>query len=200
MRELNELKAEIFSRSEKRIKERKRKRAAVLALAVPICITVAVCSATLLPKITSDGADGFLEEVTGNLQDNENGSLVCSYTEVTVYGTGDTIDDAAVTITDEVRVTQIFQAVFTGENEATSGSNTMPEDSLQDSNGDPTKHENDNLKGPALVITLTFATAEGDTTTYTLSGNEVTNIDEGVTTILSDEELSELKELLGLYN
>lgn len=195
MRELNELKAEIFSRSEKRIKERKRKRAAVLALAVPICITVAVCSATLLPKITSDGADAFLEEVTGTLEDGTSGSLVCSYTEVTVYGKNDT-----VTITDKVQVTKIFQAVFTGENESAVSNNAMPGDSVQDSNGDPTKHESDNLKGPAREITITFATAEGDTTTYTLSGNEVTNVDEGVTTILSDEELSELKELLGLYN
>jgi len=42
MRELNECKAEVFRRSDNRIKERRRKFNRVLALCVPLCLILTI--------------------------------------------------------------------------------------------------------------------------------------------------------------
>lgn len=70
MRELNECKAEILRRSEKRIKDRKRKLSRVLAACVPMCLVFVLCAAFVLPSAVSGdsdnlkGADGTLGTLT----------------------------------------------------------------------------------------------------------------------------------------
>jgi len=56
MRELNECKAEVFRRSEQRIKER-RKRRRILALCMPLCVIIAVLSVTVFYLGKPDGRD-----------------------------------------------------------------------------------------------------------------------------------------------
>ena len=51
MREINECTAEVFRRSEKRIKERKRNRNRILAFCVPLCLIVTVWSIMILPAM-----------------------------------------------------------------------------------------------------------------------------------------------------
>ncbi len=51
MRELNECTAEVFRRSEKRIKERKRNRNRILALCIPFCLIVTVWSVMIRPAM-----------------------------------------------------------------------------------------------------------------------------------------------------
>ena len=61
MRNFEERKAEVFRRSENRIKERKRNRNRILAMCIPICLVITVWSIMILPTIcllyTSDAAD-----------------------------------------------------------------------------------------------------------------------------------------------
>jgi len=56
MRELNECKAEVFRRSNNRIKERRRKFNRVLALCVPLCLILTVFSVAILPAMMPAGA------------------------------------------------------------------------------------------------------------------------------------------------
>ena len=55
MRELNECKAEVFRRSENRIKERKKNRNRILALCIPLCLILTVMSITILPAMLPIG-------------------------------------------------------------------------------------------------------------------------------------------------
>ena len=57
MRELNECKAEVFRRSDNRIKERRRKFNRVLALCVPLCLILIIFSFTILPAMMPAGKD-----------------------------------------------------------------------------------------------------------------------------------------------
>lgn len=69
MRELNECKAEVFRRSDNRIKERRRKFNRVLALCVPLCLILTIFSVTILPAMLPAGMDKAPEagNHTGNL-------------------------------------------------------------------------------------------------------------------------------------
>ena len=68
MRELNECKAEVFRRSDNRIKERRRKFNRVLALCVPLCLILTIFSVTILPAMMSAGGDKAAGE--GNYMDS----------------------------------------------------------------------------------------------------------------------------------
>jgi len=57
MRELNECKAEIFRRSEKRIAQGKKRRNRIIALCVPLCILVSLWSVFILPAMMPAGSD-----------------------------------------------------------------------------------------------------------------------------------------------
>ena len=88
MRELNECKAEVFRRSDNRIKERRRKFNRVLALCVPLCLILTIFSITILPammpagKDMAPGADGLSGNATsgdrgdqGNNKEDGNGDM-----------------------------------------------------------------------------------------------------------------------------
>lgn len=51
MREINECTAEVFRRSEKRIKERKRNRNRILMCCIPFLICFTIFSAAILPAM-----------------------------------------------------------------------------------------------------------------------------------------------------
>ncbi|MBE6608913.1 MAG: hypothetical protein E7633_10220 [Ruminococcaceae bacterium] len=55
MREITECTAEVFRRSENRIKERKRNRNRILAMCIPLCLILTVFSATLLQGMIPAG-------------------------------------------------------------------------------------------------------------------------------------------------
>ena len=68
MREINECTAEVFRRSENRIKERKRKRNRILAMCIPLCLIITIFSVTMLPGMLSVGMDSAPED---GFSDNE---------------------------------------------------------------------------------------------------------------------------------
>ena len=57
MRNFEERKAEVFRRSENRIKERKRNRNRILAMCVPLCLILTMFSVTILPAMLPAGMD-----------------------------------------------------------------------------------------------------------------------------------------------
>ena len=57
MRNLNECQAEVFRRSEKRIKERKRNRNRILAMCIPLCLIITIFSVAMIPGMLPAGMD-----------------------------------------------------------------------------------------------------------------------------------------------
>ena len=68
MREINEITAEVFRRSENRIKERRRNRNRILAMCIPLCLIITIFSVTMLPGMLPVGMDSAPED---GFADNE---------------------------------------------------------------------------------------------------------------------------------
>ena len=67
MRSFEERKAEVFRRSENRIKKRKRNRNLILTLLITLCLIVTVWSVTILPSIFSFGTKKSQNDDTVNI-------------------------------------------------------------------------------------------------------------------------------------
>ena len=83
MKGLNEYKAEIFRRSESRIKERRRNRNRVLALCIPLCLILVLIPAAVLPAFTPDSSpDGFTSMTPKNRDQTEHTSRAADRSRV----------------------------------------------------------------------------------------------------------------------
>ena len=91
MRSLDECKAEIFVRSEKRIKEKKKQRLRIIFCSISFCIVATVCSAILFPALNpktdsfSDGTDGNKGD-SGIFMDSFKGEVSKGETQSTATG------------------------------------------------------------------------------------------------------------------
>ena len=79
MKQLDEYKAEIFCRSENKIKQRKNNRNRILAVCIPLCLVLTLFSFTVLSEIWFEGVDGMpqiddLSEFTGDNKACKDGS------------------------------------------------------------------------------------------------------------------------------
>ena len=186
MKDMNEYKAEVFFRSETRIKERRKKRNRILTLCIPLCMVIIIGAVMFLPTMrTAKKANGSYEVFDGN---RTNGSYVCSYTEAVICNGNGTNTDSQI-ITDKVEVTEIFSVIFNLYDGVDKAENC---DEKYEGVQDPPTEEmlND------YVITL--RTEDGAETVYTLDGNELLNVDEDMKIILTDSQLAELKEVLDI--
>lgn len=71
MRDINEITAEVFRRSDKRIKERKRNRNRIIMCCIPFLICITVFSATILPAMmpANDSSPPQNEGAWGGIND-----------------------------------------------------------------------------------------------------------------------------------
>ena len=111
MREIDECKAEVFRRSQKRIKERKKKLNHILSLCIPLFLVVTVCSVMIMPemmpkKAVKNAAEGVIEDSTTS------NSYVCPYTVVMLRNVGSS-NDGSQSVTDKVKGARIFEMIFT---------------------------------------------------------------------------------------
>lgn len=113
MRELNECKAEVLRRSEKRIKERKKARNRILTLCIPLCLILSVWSVTIFQDKLSVGMDSAGEnmEYIGNVPGEEAYEDIVEgkhiYVSVEVKR-----EDEVFQITDSSSVTRVYECVF----------------------------------------------------------------------------------------
>ena len=187
MKDMNEYKAEVFFRSEKRIKERRKKRNRILTICIPLCMVIIMGSVMLLPTMRmAKKANGSYAGFDGN---STNGSYVCSYTEAVIRNGTNT--DSRI-ISDKVEVTEIFTAIFNLYGVADKAE--QESDYYEYAVEDFPEYSGTTLNG--YVITL--RTEEGSETVYVLDGNKLLNVDEDMKIILTDSQLAELKEVLGI--
>ena len=219
MRNIEECKAEVFRRSEERIKERKRTWNRVLACCIPLCLLLVAGGLYIRPLLEpmdeigefKAGDTGIPDRVLGGLDDGFTGSTL-SYTSVKIT---DKTGAAEVSrqVTDAKKVGELgnFIAMYFGVPTLKTDTNVDETYGKETSDGaekdettagqdrDTIEHELRVKYGleekPAHYI-LGFRNAAGEEFLFLLYENHLYNEENGCVVVLSDEKLSALKELL----
>ncbi len=197
MREINECTAEVFRRSEKRIKERKRNRNRILAFCIPLCLIVTVWSIMILPALMpaskSDNNAGEGMDIMGSVDGTE-----AAFVRVEVMSTG-TATQSTILKDDADEVAQIYYTVQSsfvnsGGGNKESAKEEAEDDSLTE-NKDYSQSGTTNMSSGFRII---FTTANGAQTIYSLSGDKLLNETTKQETILTVDQRSNLLNMLGL--
>ena len=196
MRELNECTAEVFRRSKKRIRERRRKRNRVLALCVPICLIVAVWSAIIFPGMIPAAETGDQAQAAGELRGDAEVSIVCPYTAVEIQDAGMFPEEHHNRMTDTAAVAEMFRAIHSlfgdgdvydrMESEIFPAAEDNVNRDLTDSASIPTDY------------TITFTAEDRSQAVYHLSENTLLNVSTNETVFLSDAQVFGLLAVLGI--
>lgn len=199
MRELHECQAEVFRRSEKRIKERKRNRNRILALCLPLCLVLAVWSvvtlSSMLPANNKNSAADGTPEAVGGLSGNS-----AKFISVSVAGISNA-PQTNILVDDVNEVAQIYYSVdsafvYAGEeNDKHSAGNGMIEEKVEDYGDNFSQSESTNL---ASGYTITFTTGTGTQLVYTLNGNVLIDNATNKHVTLTDTQRSQILDQLGL--
>ena len=190
--------AEVFRRCELSIKESKRNRNRILALCIPPCLILTVWSVMILPAMLPAGRDAGAEqdmEFNGSINDSDGAEAKHIYLSVEVK---DNDSDFYSEITDASGVTGVYENVFLAfENqEAANDMSGVIQESTSDGE---TKVSADNSKD-SHSYTITMNAADGSNRIYLLDNNILKDVTFNRTTILTDEQLANLKLALGLTN
>ena len=88
MRELHECQAEVFRRSEKRIKERKQRRNHILMTCIPLVLCLSIFGAFLFPQMDDlkQAPESSNEQFSGAMGTDEDGGLFAGSVEVSGNG------------------------------------------------------------------------------------------------------------------
>lgn len=198
MRNFEERKAEVFRRSENRIKERKRNRNRILAFCIPLCLIVTVWSIMILPAMMpaskSDNNAGEGMDIMGSVD-----GTAAAYVRVEVMSTG-TATQSAILKDDADEVAQIYYTVQSsfvnsGGGNKESAKEEAEDDALTDENKDYSQSGTTNLSSGFRII---FSTENGAQTIYSLSGDTLINETTKQETILAEDQRSNLLNMLGL--
>lgn len=197
MREINECTAEVFRRSEKRIKERKRNRNRILALCIPLCLIVTIWSVMILPAMLpaskSDNNAGEAMDIIGSVD-----GTGAAFVRVEVMSTG-TATQSTILKDDADEVAQIYYTVQSSFVNSGGGNkesvNEEAEDDALTENKDYSQSGTTNLSSGFRII---FTTENGAQTIYSLSGDKLINETTKQETILTENQRSNLMNMLGL--
>ena len=183
MRDLSEYKAEIFRRSEEKIKERKRNRNRTFAFCIPLCLVIAAVAFAKLPNIS---ASNITDE---NISSGSDAMLIL----VEVQNSENKLQSSIVNAEDVSDVYLMIQSSFetavqaddmADDHRYVTTSQTVVQDSL--SLFSDTKYK------------ILFTVKDGETFSYTLDGNKLIDNTTNEKVTLSSEQAFELQSKLGL--
>ena len=198
MRNFEERKAEVFRRSENRIKERKRNRNRILALCIPLCLIVTVWSIMILPAIMpankSDNNAGEGMDIMGSVDGTDT-----AFVRVEIMSIG-TATQSTILKDDADEVAQIYYTVQSsfvnsGGGNKESANDKAEDDALTEENKDYSQSGTTNLSSRFRII---FTTENGAQTVYSLSGDKLINETTKQETILTKDQRTNLLNMLGL--
>ena len=195
MRNFEERKAEVFRRSEKRIKERKQRRQRILMTCIPLVLCLTIFGAFLFPQLNNNlqAPEGMPEsETQAAMGQDENQSMTCSIAEIKVSGNG-----VSIRYTDAADLLLISDQLNTYGTRAPETSGATNEDG-----SDRSENADDVVGGVAdsvnAAYTITLITHEGEKTEYRLIGNTLLNQTTNQAYTLTYEQAKELREILGV--
>ena len=192
MRSFEERKAEVFRRSENRIKERKRNRNRILAMCIPICLVITVWSIMILPAMMpankSNNSAGEGMDIMGGVDGTE-----AAFVRVEVMSTG-TATQSAILKDDADKVAQIYHTMQSSFVNSSGGNkesvnDKAEDDALTEENKDYSQSGTTNLSSGFRII---FTTENGVQTIYSLSGDKLINETTKQETILTEDQRSNL--------
>lgn len=213
MREIKECTAEVFRRSEKRIKDRKSMRNRILVLCIPVCLVMTAVSAWFFPKMMiHDETYGSAMDAAGYTGTTENfgdafdsaalESSAFPYTAVELRS-ADSLPEHAEKVTELAVVADLFDAIHSFFVDA--------DIAFSDVNGDVQAGNEDLAAGETSAnqwsadssnqqksYTIHFTTEDGLQTVYRLMGNTLSNGDMSETVILNDAQVAELLIVFGI--
>jgi len=197
MKEISEYTAEVFRRSESRIKARRQRRNRILITCIPVALCLTICGTVLLLGIAPRGAGDPKKSVDAmdGMGYSEHSSISSSVSKITVSAEG-----VSNTCTDTEKIMILLDRL------------QFPVPELPESNGIPGEGDLDNGKdlkehvdksdvysdSSMTVYTITVYFHEGDITKYQLSGNVLKDMTSNETYALSPKQLDELLKLLEL--
>lgn len=180
MRTLEQCKAEVFRRSEEKIRKRKIVRSCVLAACVPVVLCVGMWSVLILPAMMPASMADMAASENMAISENEAHSIHTSAMQVVIEGnTSCDYQDTHSDISAEVLYNTITRMHTTGQIEK---SESAPSPQMKD--------ETD------IDYTITFTAPDGTQTVFTLSGSTLTNVTQNDARILDSESLERLKQML----
>ena len=195
MRELHECQAEVFRRSEKRIQKRKQRRNHLIMACLPLVLCITILGAFLFPGgIPED--PGFNGAAGGGLTEEKFESLSCPIAKITI--TGGNFSQTYREIEDLLLISDQLYSYGSRGNET----NGTTDDSIA-SEGEDRKEHADDIYGNItdhsnVAYTITLVTHEGVKTEYRLAGKTLENLTTKQTYHLSQTQVNELYELLGI--
>lgn len=187
MRDLIECKAEIFSLSDKKIKQRKRNRNRLLAVCLPLAVcTIAVC-------ITLPNLNIFMHK--GSSMPEENRAPADSQTlesyEYLVEIDGSQNETTIFADTDKTQeISEYIVSLFAQEPVQDTNTN------VEESAGQSTANRGENHKGPETSYIIKITSHSGEQSVYTLKGNVLYSEKDDISTVLTDDEVTKLKNLI----
>ena len=195
MRELHECQAEVFRRSEKRIQERKQRRNHLIMACLPLVLCITILGAFLFPGGTPEDP-GFNGAAGGGLTEEKFESLYCPIAKITI--TGGNFSQTYREVEDLLLISDQLYSYGSRGSETTG----TTDDSIV-SEGEDRKENADDIYGNItdhsnVVYTITLVTHEGVKTEYRLAGKTLENLTTKQTYHLSQTQVNELYELLGM--
>ena len=194
MRNLEECQAEVFRRSEKRIKERNRRRKHILMGCVPLALCVVLLCAAVLPDMLfadsqETGADGGVMGYVGE-------NLISAVIRIDVTG-----GDISHSYTEAVKIRQIAERLNACAVKEPESAPAGPEDGNKENfssgSGEYT-YIGTTAPTAATGYIITLNVDGGATVVYRLAGSSLTDLTAKQTYPLTREQAEELRSLLGL--
>lgn len=197
MRNLDECRAEVFRRSEARIKARKERRNAILTACVPVALCVTLLWLVKQPGVANETTGAVAEcatEPAGVMDVDSPVSLSSSVVRVEVEGMG-----FDLTHTEPEKVAQIAKQLHDWKYTAYGITLPPPEGTTPPDGANQNGEEDDVVvMGFGEGITITLVMNQGEGKAYTLLGDCLTEEDTGRTCVLTQSQSARLAELLGI--
>lgn len=180
MRTLDQCKAEVFRRSEERIRKRKIARRYLLAACIPVVLCVGMWSVMILPAMMPASMADMAAAENMAVSDYEAQSIHTSAMQVVIESKASCdAQDTSSDISADVLYNTITRMHTTGQIE-----------------------KSENASSPQIKdqydpdYTITFTAPDGSQTVFTLSGSTLTNATQNDARILDPESLERLKQML----
>ena len=194
MRDLQECKAEVFRRSEKRIKEKKRHRRYALAVCVPVLLCVAVLSVYYYPEMKP--TDINAEAVTTNPVNEMYTTMEGSHTAIELFAGSVSISGNGISLsyTSEETVEGIAQML----DQILLDAEKSDEDTLKDFATSESVSSGVNQSGKEREYKILVKRGDDTVAEYLLMGPVLRNQTTQEQIRMSGDALTELKDALGI--
>ena len=194
MRDLIECQAEVFRRSEKRIKARRTRTIRTLAICVPLvlCLTAIPFLSGGFPGVIQDHVvtDPAIHTLPGGPQL----SYICPVSQITVSG-----PDFSRSITEVSDILSLSNRLLVYDTYC-AGSGAITNETAQDDSVETadTYAQDITLESVTTGYTVTLVMHDGTKTAYSLAGSILRNLSTGQEYVLPQQEAENLAQLLGL--